>query len=145
MGQRCAPAASDKLAPAQSATPSAAWQRRRPDAENFGGRVDEEVAHPHPSQTRMCRFPDSGSSWESLACGGADDTIRDLPAKNVSREDIRPRFHSCQFSYPLSVRGQVCETQRSLPCFTSTVLSARHPAFLARVPVSPVPRCHRYY
>src|SRR4029450_4178607 len=26
-----------------------------------------------------------------------------------------------------------------------TVLSARHPAFLDRVPVSPVPRCHRYY
>src|SRR2546430_2629086 len=33
----------------------------------YGGRVDEEVAHPHPSQTRMCRFPASGSSWESLA------------------------------------------------------------------------------
>src|SRR6516162_1790287 len=31
-------------------------------------------------QTRMCRFPASGSSWESLAHGGADDTIRDLPA-----------------------------------------------------------------
>jgi hypothetical protein len=96
-------------------------------------------------QIRMCRFPASGSSWESLARGGADDTIRDLPAKNDSREDVRPRFHSCQFSYPLSFRGQVCETQRSLPCFPSTVLSARHPAFLDRVPVSPVPRCHRYY
>src|SRR6516164_11270708 len=48
-------------------------------------------------------------------------------------------------SYPLSFRGQVCETQSSLPCFPSTVLSARHPAFLDRVPVSPVPRCHRYY
>ena len=72
-------------------------------------------------------------------------TIRDLPAKNDAREDVRLRFHSCQFSYPLSFRGQVCETQRSLPCFPSTVLSARHPAFLDRVPVSPVPRCHRYY
>ena len=49
------------------------------------GRVDEEVAHPHPSQTRMCRFPASGSSWESLARGGADDTIRDLPAEKDSR------------------------------------------------------------
>src|ERR1700758_1799402 len=56
---------------------------------------------------------------------------------------VRPRFHSCQFSYPLSFRGQVCETQSSLPCFPSTVLSPRHPAFLDRVPVSPVPRCHR--
>src|SRR6516162_9518925 len=46
--------------------------------------------------------------------------------------------HSCQFSYPLSFRGQVCETQSSPPCFPSTVLSARHPAFLDRVPVSPV-------
>src|SRR6516225_6327718 len=59
-------------------------------------------------------------------------TIRDLPAKNDAREDVRLRFHSCQFSYPLSFRGQVCETQRSLPCFPSTVLSARHPAFLDR-------------
>jgi hypothetical protein len=49
------------------------------------GRVDEEVAHPHPSQTRMCRFPASGSSWKSLAHGGADDTIRDSPAKKDSR------------------------------------------------------------
>src|SRR5262249_48775957 len=139
------PAVSDKLAPKRCARQSAARQLPRPDAEIVGGRVDEEVAHPHPSQIRMCRFPASGSSWESLARGGADDTIRDLPAKNDSREDVRPRFHSCQFSYPLSFRGQVCETQRSLPCFPSTVLSTRHPAFLDRVPVSSVPRCHRYY
>src|SRR6516165_2259552 len=49
------------------------------------------------------------------------------------------------FSYPLSFRGQVCEAQGPLPCFPSTVLSTWHPAFLDRVPVSPVPRCHRYY
>src|SRR5215467_7945232 len=140
-----APAASDKSARWQCATWPAARQRRRPDAKIDGGRVDEEVAHPHPSQTRMCRFPASGSSWESLARGGADDTIRDLPAKKDSREDVRPRFHSCQFSYPLSFRGQVCEAQGPLPCFPSTVLSAWHPSFLDRVPVSPVPRCHRYY
>src|SRR6478672_11435538 len=59
--------------------------RLLPNARQLGGRVDEEVAHPHPSQTRMCRFPASGSSWESLARGGADDTIRDLPAKNDAR------------------------------------------------------------
>ena len=68
----------------------------------------EGVAPPHPSQTRMCRFPASGSSWESLARGGVDDTIRDLPAKKISK--VSPRFHSCQYSYPLSFRGQVCET-----------------------------------
>jgi len=48
---------------------AAVRQRPLPDAEILGGRVDEEVARPHPSQTRMCRFPASGSSWESLALG----------------------------------------------------------------------------
>ena len=32
-------------------------------------RVDVGVAPPHPSQTRMCEFPASGSSWKSLAHG----------------------------------------------------------------------------
>src|SRR5262249_1308868 len=81
MGERCAPAATDRLAPTRCAMWPVARRRRRPDAEKFCGRVDEEVAHPHPSQTRMCRFPASGSSWKSLAHGGADDTIRDSPAK----------------------------------------------------------------
>src|SRR4051812_3271270 len=125
--------------PLQCATWPAAPQRQRPDAEIADGRVDEGVAPPHPSQTRMCRFPASGSSWESLARGGVDDTIRDSPAKKISK--VSPRFHSCQYSYPLSFRGQVCETQSSLPCFPSTVLSTWHPSFLDRVPVSPVPRC----
>src|SRR5262249_38728593 len=72
----------DRLAPARSAARPQARQRQWPDARiAYGGRVDEEVAHPHPSQTRMCRFPASGSSWKSLAHGGADDTIRDSPAK----------------------------------------------------------------
>src|SRR6516164_1913372 len=83
--QSNAPAATDKFAPKRSVRRPGARQHRWPDAENFDGRVDEEVAHPHPSQTRMCRFPASGSSWESLARGGADDTIRDLPAKKDSR------------------------------------------------------------
>src|SRR5215472_13795913 len=146
MARSDAPAATDRLAPARSATRPEARQRPPPDAEIVGGRVDEEVAHPHPSQTRMCRFPASGSSWKSLAHGGSDDTIRDSPAKErleVGQSALVS--NSCQFSYPLSFRGQVCETQSSLPCFPSTVLSARHPAFLDRVPVSPVPRCHRYY
>src|SRR5262245_36193604 len=37
--QSNAPAASDRFAPLQSARRPAAWQRRRPDAENFGGEV----------------------------------------------------------------------------------------------------------
>src|SRR5208337_3228233 len=32
--------------------------------------------HPHPSQTRTCRFPASGSSRESFARGGVDDAVR---------------------------------------------------------------------
>ena len=132
-------------APSRSVTPPAAWQRPRPDARMCGGRVDEDVGHPHPSQTRMCRFPASGSSWESLARGGVDDTIRDSSGKK-GREGGNPTsLRSRQYSYPLSFRGQVCETQSSLPCFPSTVLSTWHPSFLDRVPVSPVPRCHRYY
>ena len=58
---------------------------------------------------------------------------------------VTPRVQSRQISYPLSLRGQVCEAQSPLPCFPSTALSTWHPAFLDRVPVSPVPRCHRYY
>jgi hypothetical protein len=45
--------------------------------------LDWQLASLH--QTRMCRFPASGSSWKSLAHGGADDTIRDLPAMKDSR------------------------------------------------------------
>src|SRR5215831_2146062 len=79
--QPSVPVASDRLAPARCPTQPRARQYPWPVAEiAFGGRVDEEVAHPHPSQSRTCRFPASGSSWESLARGGADDTIRDLPA-----------------------------------------------------------------
>src|SRR5262249_29530272 len=63
----------------------AAQRHPLPDARICGGRVDEEVAHPHPSQTRMCRFPASGSSWKSLAHGGADDTIPESPAKERLR------------------------------------------------------------
>src|SRR5262245_7337849 len=63
----------------------------------------------------------------------------------VQRGQSHPTFRSCQFSYPLPFRGQVCETQSPLPCFPSTALSSWHPSFLDRVPVSPVPRCHRSY
>src|SRR6516162_7331293 len=59
----------DRLAPKRPVVRLGARQRSLPDAEIVGGRVDEEVAHPHPSQTRMCGFPASGSSWESLAQG----------------------------------------------------------------------------
>ncbi len=54
---------------------------------------------------------------------------------------MRPR----QFGYPSPFRGQVCGIQCSLPCFPSMGLSSWRPPSLRRVPVSPVPRRHRYY
>src|SRR5215510_15703154 len=63
----------------------------------------------------------------------------------VQRGQSHPSFRSCQFGYPLPFRGQVSETQSSLPCCPSAVLSARHPPSLGRVPVSPVPRRRRSY
>ena len=57
----------------------------------------------------------------------------------------RDSLVDCQFSYPLSFRGQVYETRSPLPCFPSAVLSSRRPPSLDRVPVSPVPRRHQYY
>ena len=62
----------------------------------MNGRVDEGVAPPHPSQSRMCRFPASGSSWESLAHGSVDDTIRDSLAEKSSK--VTPRAQSRRFS-----------------------------------------------
>src|ERR1700692_2539665 len=59
----------------------------------------------------MCRFPASGSSWKSFARGGVAHTIRDSAVKKVSKVGSPPCFRSCQFSYPLSFRGQFCETQ----------------------------------
>src|SRR5262249_55246165 len=43
----------------------------------------------------------------------------------VQRGQCHPAFGSRQFSYPLPFRGQVCETQSSLPCCPSAVLSTR--------------------
>ena len=50
-----------------------------------------------------------------------------------------------QIGYPLSFRGQVCGTQRSLPCFSSMGLNAWRLPSLQRVPVNPVPRLPQYY
>jgi hypothetical protein len=61
------------------------------------------------------------------------------------RGQSHPSFRSCQFSYPLSFRAQVCEAQSSLPCCPSAVLSSRRPPSLGWVPVSPVPQRRQYY
>ena len=49
----------------------------------------------------------------------------------MQRGQCHPAFCSCQFSYPLPFRGQVCKTQSSLPCCPSAVLSSRRPPFVS--------------
>src|SRR6516162_5842154 len=73
----------------------------------FGGRVDEEVARPHPSQTRMCRFPASGSSWESLARGG-------VPMDN-SRRWQRAALEECSEPAPVEPAPAIPPRQPFLP------------------------------
>src|SRR5215470_17639376 len=63
----------------------------------------------------------------------------------VQRGQCHPAFRSCQFSYPLPFRGQVCKAQGPLPCFPPTVLSTRRLPSLDWVPLSPVPQRHEHY
>ena len=71
------------------------------------GRVDEGGAPPHPSQIRMCRFPASGSSWESLARGCVGDTIRDSSSPEASKGGGPPSvaFSPGQLSVAVSYTG----------------------------------------
>jgi hypothetical protein len=63
----------------------------------------------------------------------------------VQRGQRHSSLRSCQRSYPLSFRGQVCEAQSPLPCFPPTVLVPWRLPSLGRVPASPVPRGRQYY
>src|SRR5271154_5218016 len=108
-------------------------------------RVGEDVATLTPHRSGRAVFPLPVLHGRVSLTDVVVDTIPDSPVKKVAEVKRHPSFRSCQFSYPLSFRGQVCETQSSLPCCPSTVLSTWHPSFLDRVPVSPVPRCHRSY
>jgi hypothetical protein len=58
----------------------------------------------------------------------------------VQRGKRHSALSSCQRSYPLSFRRQVCEAQGLLPCFSPTVLVPWRLPSLSRVPVGPVPR-----
>jgi hypothetical protein len=108
-------------------------------------RVGEDVATLTPHRSGRAVFPLPVLHGRVSLTDVVVDTIPDSPVKKVAEVKRHPSFRSCQFSYPLSFRVQVCETQSSLPCCPSTVLSTWHPSFLDRVPVSPVPRCHRSY
>src|SRR5208283_1980948 len=46
--------------------------------------------HPHPSQTRTCGFPASGSSRESFARVGVEDAIRDSPVEKRTEVMMSP-------------------------------------------------------
>ena len=58
----------------------------------------------------------------------------------VQRGKRHSALVSCQCSYPLSFRGQVCEAQGLLPCFSPTALIPWRLPSLSRVPEGPVPR-----
>src|ERR1700741_2968191 len=108
-------------------------------------RVGEDVATLTPHRSGCADFPLPVLHGRASLTDGVADPIPDSPVKKVAEVKHHPSIRPCRFSYPLSFRGQVCETQSSLPCCPSTVLSTWHPSFLDRVPVSPVPRCHRSY
>src|SRR5215831_6238993 len=92
----------------QRATRPAARQRPLLDAGLvYGGRVDEEVARPHPSQTRMCGFPASGSSWESLARGGV--------TMDNSRRWQRAALEECSEPAPVEPAPAIPPRQPFLP------------------------------
>ena len=71
-------------------------------------------------------FAGAGTTGERLAAEAALERVRarltELGHKEVAEVKRHPSFRSCQFSYPLSFRGQVCETKGPLPCFSSTIL-----------------------
>src|SRR5262249_49029488 len=69
--------------------------------------LNAEVARPHPSQTRMCRFPASGSSWESLARGG-------VPMDN-SRRWQRAALEECSEPAPVEPAPAIPPRQPFLP------------------------------
>src|SRR5215472_4451634 len=107
MANASRPAVTDRLAPKRNARWPIARQRLPPDAETVDGRVDEEVARPHPSQTRMCRFPASGSSWESLARGGV--------AMDNSRRWQRAALEECSEPAPVEPAPAIPPRQPFLP------------------------------
>ena len=52
----------------------------------------QSVRQSDPIHRRMCRFPASGSSWESLARGGVDDTMHDSLASAAGAAAIVAGF-----------------------------------------------------
>ena len=72
--------------------------------------------HPHPSQTRTCRIPASGSSRESFARGGVEDASRDSPVEKGTEVMVSPPSSSpVRLSVVVSWTGS--RSPRSPPVF----------------------------
>ena len=72
--------------------------------------------HPHPSQTRTCRFPASGSSRESFARVGVEDAVRDSPVEKRTEVMMSPPSSSpVRLSVVVSWTGS--RSPRSPPVF----------------------------
>src|SRR5208337_2843651 len=80
--------------------------------------------HPHPSQSRTCGFPASGSSRESFARVGVEDAIRDSPVEKRTEVMMSPPSSSpVRLSVVVSWTGS--RSPRSPPVFPG---NGSHPA-----------------
>src|SRR4249920_3941169 len=72
-------------------------------------RVDEDVATLIPHRSGRAEFPLPVLHGRASLTDVVTDTIPDSLVKKVAEVKRHPSFRSCQSSYPLSFRGQVCE------------------------------------
>src|ERR1700675_2226412 len=70
-------------------------------------RVDEDVATLIPHRSGRAAFPLPVLHGRASLTDVVADPIPDSPVKKVAEVKRHPSFRSCQFSYPLSFRGQV--------------------------------------
>jgi len=82
-------------------------------------RYDGQLVHlvaqhnPRPGAAEVASsYPLPADPRASVALGVDDDLVQ--------RGQSHPSLRSCQFSYPLPFRGQVCKAQGPLPCFPSS-------------------------
>ena len=61
----------------------------------------------------MCRFPASGSSWESLARGGVDDTHREKEAKLIALACSKPPKGRARWTLRFGEQGRSARHCRS--------------------------------
>ena len=92
--------------------------------------------HPHPSQTRTCRIPASGSSRESFARVGVEDAVRDLPVEKRTEVMMSPPSSSpVRLSVVVSWTGS--RSPRSPPVFPGNGSHPMAPPFPRAGPGEP--------